>query len=40
MDIQCTKEELALIKEVAAAAKSLAVDAYLIGGFVRDKILG
>jgi len=40
MDINCTKEELELLKKVATAAEALDMEAYLIGGFVRDKILG
>jgi tRNA nucleotidyltransferase/poly(A) polymerase len=40
MDINCTKEELELLKKVATAAETLGMEAYLIGGFVRDKILG
>lgn len=40
MDIQCTPEELFLIKKVAHAAQDAGIEAYLIGGFVRDKILG
>ena len=40
MDINCTKNELATIKKVANAAQALGMEAYLIGGFVRDKLLG
>jgi len=40
MDINCTKEELSLLKKVAKAAEALGVETYLVGGFVRDKILG
>ena len=40
MDITCTKNELALLNKIATAAKQLEVETYLIGGFVRDKILG
>lgn len=40
MDIKCTNSELALLNKVAAAAKQLRAESYLIGGFVRDKILG
>lgn len=40
MDINCTKEELFLLKKVAKAAEALGVETYLVGGFVRDKILG
>jgi len=40
MDINCTAEELAILQKVAAAAEQLQVPAFLIGGFVRDKIIG
>lgn len=40
MDIHCTEEELSLLQHIAAAAKALNMPAYLIGGFVRDKIIG
>lgn len=40
MDINCSERESAILKKVAAAAKELNVPCYLIGGFVRDKILG
>jgi poly(A) polymerase len=40
MDIRCTKKELALLQKVATAAASLQRETYLVGGFVRDKLLG
>jgi poly(A) polymerase len=40
MDIQCTPEESFLLKKVAHAAQDAGIEAYLIGGFVRDKIIG
>ena len=40
MDIKCSDNELALLNKIAIAAKQLGVETYLIGGFVRDKILG
>ncbi len=40
MDINCTDKESFILKKIAAAAKEIGVDAYLIGGFVRDKIIG
>lgn len=40
MDILCTQEELNLFHKVSQAAAGLGVNAFLIGGFVRDKLLG
>jgi putative nucleotidyltransferase with HDIG domain len=40
MFIQCTEEEKAILKKIADAAASLNIHCYLIGGFVRDKIIG
>jgi poly(A) polymerase len=40
MDISITSKEEAIIKKVAQAAEALGMETYLIGGFVRDKILG
>ncbi len=40
MDINCTETELEIVKKVADAAEALQVETYLVGGFVRDKILG
>jgi putative nucleotidyltransferase with HDIG domain len=40
MDINCTDKELFLLKKIGAAAQGLGVETYLIGGFVRDKIIG
>ena len=40
MDIQCTPEELALFEKIAKAADSIQVPAYIVGGFVRDKLIG
>lgn len=40
MDINCTEQELAILNRIAAAAEATGVEAYLIGGFVRDKLLG
>jgi putative nucleotidyltransferase with HDIG domain len=39
MDIQCTEKELFIFKKIAHAAEELGVPCYVIGGFVRDKIL-
>jgi putative nucleotidyltransferase with HDIG domain len=40
MDIACTGKELALLRQISAAATEIGVSCYVIGGFVRDKILG
>jgi poly(A) polymerase len=40
MKINCTKQELNILKKIAKASEALGMDSYLIGGFVRDKILG
>jgi len=40
MDINCTEKELFIFKKIAHAAEELGMDTYLIGGFVRDKIIG
>jgi poly(A) polymerase len=40
MYINCTQKELFIFKKIAKAAKELGVPCYLIGGFVRDKIIG
>lgn len=39
MDINLTQNELSVIKKVADTAEKLGVTTFLIGGFVRDKIL-
>lgn len=39
MDIPCSGEEKELIRIIARAAENLNMPAYLIGGYVRDKIL-
>lgn len=39
MDISCTKEELELFNKVSEASAQLGINSYLIGGFVRDKLL-
>jgi len=39
MDINCSDNELFLFKKIALASEELQVPCYLIGGFVRDKIL-
>lgn len=40
MDIQCTEKELFVFKKIAHAAEELGMPCYVIGGFVRDKLLG
>jgi len=40
MDIQCTTQDLFILEKIAGAAAELGVETYLIGGFVRDRILG
>lgn len=40
MEISCTERDLFIIKKVAKAAAHLDMETYLIGGFVRDKLLG
>ena len=40
MDITCTDIELKIFEKIAKAAAELNYPCYLIGGFVRDKILG
>ena len=40
MDIKCTEKELFILKKIAHVAEEMGVEAYLIGGFVRDKIIG
>jgi poly(A) polymerase len=40
MDIQCTKDELEILGKISEAAAGLQLPCYLIGGFVRDKVIG
>jgi poly(A) polymerase len=40
MDINCTDSELHLLRIIGKAAEGLGAPAYLIGGFVRDKLIG
>jgi putative nucleotidyltransferase with HDIG domain len=39
MEIECTQQELLILEKVAKAAESLSMETYLVGGFVRDKIM-
>jgi poly(A) polymerase len=40
MDIQCSDKELFVFEKIARAAAAMQMPCYLIGGFVRDKIIG
>ncbi len=40
MEINCSEKELFVFKKIAHAAEELQVPCYVIGGFVRDKLLG
>jgi poly(A) polymerase len=39
MDITCSDEELSIFKKIADAGEQINIPVYVIGGFVRDKIL-
>jgi len=39
MDISCTEKELFVFKKIAHAASELGMPCYIIGGFVRDRLL-
>ena len=39
MEISCTERELKIFKNIAEAAEDLGTPAYIIGGFVRDKLI-
>jgi tRNA nucleotidyltransferase/poly(A) polymerase len=39
MDINCTEKELYIFNQIAEAGEELNMPVYIIGGFVRDKIL-
>lgn len=40
MDISCTKEESKIFEKIGAVASEMKLSCFLIGGFVRDKLLG
>ncbi len=40
MEISCTDTELLLFERIAETAARMQVEVYVIGGFVRDKIIG
>ena len=39
MDIRCSQEEKFLINKIANAAQEAGMPAYLVGGFVRDRLI-
>jgi poly(A) polymerase len=39
MDIKCTEKELFVFEKIARAAEELGMPCFLIGGFVRDKLI-
>lgn len=40
MDIDCTDKELQILQTIGTAARQLSLPTFVIGGFVRDKIMG
>ena len=40
MNIEYNEDELLVFKKIAKASKNIGVQSYVIGGYVRDKILG
>jgi poly(A) polymerase len=40
MEITCSAKELFVFKKIAHAAADLGLESYVVGGFVRDKLLG
>ncbi len=40
MQIQCSEAELQVFRKIATAAASIGTPAFIIGGFVRDKLIG
>ncbi len=40
MEIQCTEEEQTIFRKIAEAGAEMQIQVYVVGGFVRDKILG
>ncbi len=40
MEINCTEQELFVFNKIAHAAEELQMPCYIIGGFVRDKLIG
>ena len=39
MNLLCSDKELLIIKKTAQAAKELGIKAWVVGGFVRDKLM-
>ena len=39
MDINCSSDELLVLEKISKSARSLNMESYVIGGFVRDKLL-
>ncbi|MEO8821641.1 MAG: tRNA nucleotidyltransferase, partial [Ginsengibacter sp.] len=39
MEINCSNEEIFVFKKISEAADELKIPAFVVGGFVRDKIL-
>ena len=39
MKINCTDEEIFIFEKISDAANALSIPAFIVGGFVRDKIL-
>src|ERR1700692_1884426 len=40
MEISCSQTELLLFERIAEAAARMQIEAFVIGGFVRDKLIG
>ncbi len=40
MDIRCSDKELFVFNKIAHAAADIGIEAWIIGGFVRDKLIG
>ena len=40
MQISCSENELSLFRKISESALALQVETYVIGGFVRDKLMG
>jgi putative nucleotidyltransferase with HDIG domain len=40
MDIRCSDKELFVFNKIAHAAAEMGIEAWIIGGFVRDKLIG